>query len=155
MKKIILSGIVAFSLNSCTQVNSNGEKTITQGEDTVAEVGISLNKYDAISELAEIKDPSVLLFKASGTEPGWFAEFYNDKLRLIVDYGKDSIWIDDSFEKISDEKGFTYMKTIKEKSVTISVENKSCTSAAGESADRSIIVKFNNSIYKGCGSFIK
>lgn len=155
MKKIILSGILALAMISCTQVNSNADKTITKGGDTVADVDISLSKLDAINELAEIKDPSELLFKASGTEPGWFAEFYNNKLRLVVDYGKDSIWIDDSFEKIKDDNGFTYMKTIKEKSVTISVENKPCTSASGEEADRSMIVKLNNGIYKGCGSFVK
>jgi uncharacterized membrane protein len=155
MKKIIISGILAIVMFSCTQVNSNGEKTITKGDDTVADVDISLSKLDAINELAEIKDPSELLFKASGTEPGWFAEFYNDKLRLVVDYGKDSVWIDDSFEKVKDESGFTYIKTIKEKSVTISVENKPCTNAAGEKADRSVIVKLNAGIFKGCGSFVK
>ncbi|MCD6019591.1 MAG: hypothetical protein K0S53_2712 [Bacteroidetes bacterium] len=155
MKKIILSGIVMLAMFSCTQVNSNGEKTITKGGDTVADVDISLSKLDAINELAEIKDPSELLFRASGTEPGWFAEFYNDKLRLVVDYGKDSIWIEDSFEKIKEEKSFTYMKTLNEKSVTMSIESKSCTNAAGEKADRSVIIKFNNSVYKGCGSFVK
>ncbi len=144
-----------LAMISCTQVNSNGEKTITQGDDTVTEVGISLNKYDAISELAEIEEPQELLFRATGTEPGWMAEFYNDKLRLVVDYGKDSIWIDDSFEKIKDEKGFTFMKTIKEKSVTISVENKTCTDAAGDKADRLVMIKFNNTVYKGCGNFTK
>lgn len=147
--------MVALTIYSCTQINSKGEKTITSGGDTVADVDISLSKLDAINELAEIKDPSVLLFKASGTEPGWFAEMYNDKLRLVVNYGKDSIWIEDSFEKIKDENGFTFMKTIKEKSVTMSVENKSCTNASGDKADRLVIIKFNNAIYKGCGSFVK
>lgn len=155
MKKIVLTGIISILMISCTQVNSNGEKTITKGGDTVADVDISLSKYDAINELAEIKEPSELLFKASGTEPGWFAEFYNDKLRLVVNYGKDSIWIEDSFEKVNDEKGFAYMKTMNDKSVTISIENKPCTAASGEKADRLVILKFKSSIYKGCGSFVK
>ncbi|MES2567986.1 MAG: hypothetical protein V4565_14020 [Bacteroidota bacterium] len=155
MKKIVLSTLMTLVLISCTQVNSNGEKIVTKGDDTVADVNINLSKYDAITELAEIKDPSELLFKASGTEPGWFAEFYNNKLRLVVEYGKDSIWIDDSFEKIKDENSFTYIKTINGKSVTMSIENKSCTNAAGEKADRSVIIKLNSSVYKGCGSFVK
>ncbi|MDF2448268.1 MAG: hypothetical protein K0R26_772 [Bacteroidota bacterium] len=155
MKEIIGTVVFCFLLLGCSQVNTNGEKTITQGGDTVADVNISLSKLDAISELADINEPSELLFKASGTEPGWFAEFYNDKLRLVVDYGKDSVWINDSFEKVIDAGGFTYLKTLKDKDVTISVENKPCVNAAGDKTDRSVILKFNSAIYKGCGSFIK
>ena len=38
---------------------------------------------NALAEMDEEAEPSKLLFKASGIEPGWFAEFYNNKLRLV------------------------------------------------------------------------
>lgn len=160
IKYILLSFIFLF-LVSCKEVSLTDEKTITQGNDTVGEVDIVLSKVDALNSLAEIDDNQShpLLFKASGTEPGWFAEFFDNKLRLVVDYGKDSLLLDDSFNNINDEKGFTYVKSLKmnnkQQSVTISIQNKPCTDIAGNKADRLVIIKYNNVLYNGCGSFIK
>ena len=145
---------------SCTQVNSNGEKTITKGKDTVTEVGISLNKYDAISELAEIEEPQELLFRASGIEPGWLAEFYNNKLRLVVDYGKDSLIMDNQkFEDLDDKNGFVFeIKGEKDngKNVAIRIINTTCVaSGSGNKEDRTVYVTYKGKTYKGCGSFVK
>lgn len=163
MKKMILLVATTFIAFACTQVNSNAEKTITQGDDTVASLEISTSKVDALNTLAEMDEeaaPSKLLFKASGIEPGWFAEFYTDKLRLLVDYGKDSLIISDhQFDGLDNKDGFIFgVQGEKDlnKNVVINIDNKSCTDAgSGDVKDRTVIVKYKGKTYKGCGSFVK
>ena len=161
MIKNVIYSVTVLILVSCTQVNTKGEKTITQGDDTVSEVEISLSKVDALNSLAEMDEPkkSILLFKASGTEPGWFAEFYDNKLRLVVDYGKDSLLIDDKFEISESDKTFAYSKAVtingKNTAISVAINNTPCTSASGDKENRTVSIKFNNKEYKGCGSFIK
>lgn len=161
MRNFLILGAAVFVLLACNQVNTTGEKTITQGEDTIAEVDISLSKMDAVEELSKIDEPAKnkLLFKASGTEPGWTADFYDNKLRLVVDYGKDSLLIDDKFSMSESDKSYAYSNstTVNGKNMAISVafSNSPCTSASGSKEDRSVSIKFNNKEYKGCGSFIK
>lgn len=151
MIKNSLLGLSLVFLVSCTQVNSSGEKTVTSDGDTVADVDISVSKLDALTNLVEeeAKKDEKVIFKASGTEPGWTAQFNNHQLKLVVDYGKDSVMVDDSFEDVYSEKGFNY--TNQEKSLSIRIENKKCTDAAGNIGARSVSIIYNNKTYTGCG----
>lgn len=157
MVKTIFSASCFLFLVACTQVNSNDEKTVTKDGDTVADVDISVSKLDALTNLVEeeTKNDTKVIFKASGTEPGWTAEFYPHQLKLHLNYGKDSLTIDDSFKEVNSEEGFTYTKTVtvnnKETALKISIQNKACTDAAGNQADRSVNITYNNTIYQGCG----
>lgn len=162
MKKQLLFSISSFLLLSCTQVNSNGEKTITQGDDTISSVEISTSKIDTLNSLSEMdeEETSILLFKASGIEPGWFAEFYSNKLRLVLDYGKDSLVMNDQkFEGLDDKEGYIFgVQGDKDmrKNVEINIINKSCEDAgSGDKEDRTVIVTYKGKTYKGCGSFVK
>lgn len=163
MKKYILFSSALFALIACTQVNSTGEKNITLGEDTVASVEISTSKVDALNALAEMDEetePSKLLFKASGIEPGWFAEFYTDKLRLLVEYGKDSLIIDNQkMEGLDNKDGYIFAVQGEKdlnKNVGINIINKSCVDAgSGDKKDRTVVVTYKGKTYKGCGSFVK
>lgn len=162
MIKNTLLGLTAFILVSCTQVNSTGEKTITQGDDTVSSVEISTSKVDALNTLAEMDETetSKLIFKASGTEPGWFAEIYNNKLRLVVDYGKDSLIMENQkFEGLDDKEGYIFgVQGDKDasKNIGINIINKPCTDAgSGDKMDRMVVVSYKGKSYKGCGNFIK
>lgn len=165
MKKLILSCATLVVMFSCNQSKTSDSKSVTVGNDTVADVDIAITKLDQIAEIADdshetVAKPHQLLFTAHGSEPGWFAQFYNDKLRLLVDYGKDSVLIDDVFEKLDDTNGFKYVKAVSENekkySLAISIENVSCISeASGDKEDRKVTVKYNNKTYKGCGSFVK
>lgn len=160
MIKYILVSLTALFLVSCSQVNSNGEKIITQGGDTIGEVDISLSKMDLVEELSKIDEPetSKLLFKASGTEPGWFAEFYNNKLRLVVDYGKDSLNVESQFDNLDSKDGFMYEIAIGDKTNKnfIQIINKSCTDAgSGDTKDRQVALSYKGKTYKGCGNFSK
>ena len=133
------------------------------GKDTVSNVDISISKLDALSNLAEDEKPvdnHALVFTAHGSEPGWYAQFYNNHLKLVVDYGKDSVLINDVFEKLDDAKGYTYSKAKSENgekyALSISIVNTPCVYAAsGDKEDRTVTVKLNNKTYKGCGSFTK
>lgn len=163
MKKYILFSAAIFAFIACTQVNSNGEKNITLGEDTVASVEISTSKVDALNALAEMDEeaePSKLLFKASGIEPGWFAEFYTNKLRLVVDYGKDSLIMDhQKFEGLDNKDGYIFAiqgEKDLSKNIVVNIDNKSCVDAgSGDKKDRAVVVFYKGKTYKGCGSFVK
>jgi uncharacterized membrane protein len=156
MIKYILLSLTSLLLVSCTQVNTTGEKTITKGDETIAEVGISLSKMDALNSLAEMDEPQShpLLFKASGIEPGWFAEVYENKLRLVVDYGKDSLILEDKFEGLDNSKGYVFDNHLNK--VSIHIENKPCIADGnGNKMDRTVVITYKAKSYKGCGSFIK
>jgi uncharacterized membrane protein len=165
MKKIVIPIIALFVATACNQLNSKGEKTVKEGDDTVANVDISVSKLDALTNLVEEEEQRhakehKLLFTAHGSEPGWYAQFYSDKLRLVVDYGKDSLWIEDTFENLDDTKGYNYSKAKSEDgekyALAIAIANTPCVySASGDKEDRSVTVKLNNKTYKGCGSFVK
>ena len=101
MKKIVIPVIIFVALSACNQLNTKGDENIKLGEDTDSNVDISISKLDALSNLAEDEKPvdnHALVFTAHGSEPGWYAQFYNNHLKLVVDYGKDSILINDVFD---------------------------------------------------------
>lgn len=161
MIKYITVSVMAFFLVSCTQVNTTGEKTITQGGDTESEVNISLSKIEALNSLAEMDEEQThkMVFKASGTEPGWFAEVYDNKLRLLVDYGKDSLILNSKFEDLDNEKGSLIElnnENDKSKKNSIQIINKPCIAdGSGDKMDRTVVVTYKTKTYKGCGSFVK
>ncbi len=155
MIKHTLIGLTALFLVSCTKVNTTTDKTITQDGDTIAEVDISLSKMDAVEELSEIEDEpkaDKILFKASGAEPGWFAEISELKIRLVVDYGKDSLIMDNKGSVINEKEDYSYV--IKD-NISINAVNKPCTAASGDKMDRQVTVKYKGKTYTGCGSFEK
>lgn len=156
MKTLFFSTMAFAFLVSCTQVNSNGEKTVTQGEDTLSDVSISLSKMDAVEELANMKEDGKadLVFKASGTEPGFTAEFYADRLYLVADYGKDKLTIKRAnidLDQTSDLK----IDLQSGAGDYILIQNKPCQNAAGELEERTVQLTYKGKLYKGCGSFKK
>lgn len=162
MKTTIICAFTALILSACTQVNTQGEKNITQGDDTISSVDISVTKTGGLLDLAEEVEKAEspkLLFKATGSEPGWFAEIYSNKLRLVVDYGKDSLIIEDTFKDFENEKNFVYVKSISENgkanALSLSINKGACTEASGEKQDYLVSFKLNSKSYKGCGSLVK
>lgn len=156
---VFILSVILFS--SCTQVNTEGTKNIVVGEDTVAEVDIAISKLDQIAEIAEEpKQEQKLIFTAHGSEPGWLAQFYTNKLRVLANYGKDSILLNDDFTSLIDAKDYNYNKSItingKSSNIIISIQNKSCVSeASGDKEDKKVLMNFNFKTYSGCGSFNK
>lgn len=150
MKKIIGLLAIVLTISSCTQINSTGEKNVTKGDDTIADMDISLSKMDVVEELANIEDDRILL-KASGSEPGWFAEFYSTKIRLVVDYGKDSL----TFVRKNEDLSKDNLNILFGKSDEINITKKACTNAAGEVTDRTLNITYKGKKYQGCGILIQ
>lgn len=126
------------------------EDSIIEKQDTIVAVDLTNSKT------AKVAKPLLI---ARGSEPGWYAEFFSDHLRLLVDYGKDSLILEKDFSGINNDK--TYSVTIventnenkKNKSLTISVTDKPCTEeGSGEKREKSISIKYNNKTYKGCAT---
>ena len=138
------------------RVTSTGDKTIKQGQDTLSDVNISLSKLDAVEELSNMKEggTSELVFKASGSEPGWTADFYKDRIFIVADQGSDKITI--KRNNIDLEQKIDIKINIGSSVVDcITIQNKSCTNMAGEKEERSVMMVYNGKLYKGCGSFQK
>lgn len=93
---------------------------------------------------------TTLLLVARGSEPGWYAEFFSDRLRLLIDNGTDSLILEKDFSGVDND---SYSKTIPENDLSISVNDKPCTEeASGEKRERSISIKYNKKTYKGCAT---
>lgn len=153
---LILSLFASVVLSACKDVNSHSDTAVTTGADTITEAEISVSKTDALINAVEelSKEPeSKLLFKASGFEPGWLLSIHTDKLKLISDYGKDSILINDDFNTLTKDKAFTYSNN---SNFSLNITNKPCNDeATGEKKDCSVSIQFKGKNFKGCGSFEK
>lgn len=154
MKKLLL--FPALILLACSQVHTEGEKTIVQGEDTIAHADISVSKLDAVEELSkeEPKPSSKVIFKAHGSEPGWYAEFMESGMRFVYDYGKDSLWlnIDDMQNILNDQPFILNDRTLDFK---LRIENTPCTNDKGDKESRTVSIIYHGKPYKGCGDLVK
>ncbi len=154
MKKIILVLIVAAMFSNCEQIEKIDAQMDADSTDIANEIADMTNTLVAVERLAE-SGGSELLFKASGTEPGWTAEYFSDKFKLVVDYGKDSLIIK-NISKYFDLNGgynFSYKNSEggKEIHLNVKIEDKECIDAAGNKKNRAVTITYNDKVYKGCG----
>ena len=155
MKKFALYFILTGFLFSCNVPKNDSEENISinkleiltsLGEEDTVKI-IEENKVEALdnNRLSKNQKPLVI---ARGSEPGWYAEFFADHLRLLVDYGKDSLILENDFSAINTNKSFN---TVIENKLNISISNTPCTEeASGEKREKSISIKYNGKTYKGC-----
>ena len=136
---------------------------------------IPTSKLEALTNLNEINDSAkeVLkskpntkriakpLFIATGDNPGWYAAFSADHLRLLINDGSDSLNLNHDFSKILSER--MYKETIvgaasdKDKSgftLVIQIETKACGKPDRTKKERSVTLRYNNQTMKGCGGTI-
>ena len=152
MKKIIYLFSTVFVLWSCTQGKSDSENHGASKDSMDADV--SLSKMDMVEELANVDEECHVLFNASGTEPGWMADFYKDKIRLIVNSGRDSVIMERDNKDLND-KADIKIKLPSGASDMMLIENKSCTAISGDIRERTVTLKCMGKDYTGCGSFKK
>lgn len=110
------------------------------------------------TETVTSKNASAPLMTARGSEPGWYAEFFSDHAKLVLDYGKDTVNVKYDFTNINKDK--TYSAKIANVSVdhgkttsqalVVNIESKPCTEASGETKEKTITLKYNSKEYKGC-----
>jgi uncharacterized membrane protein len=127
-------------------------------EDTVKNVEETKVETTDVARVSKNQKPLVI---ARGSEPGWYAEFFADHLRLLVDYGADSLILEKDFSGINNDKTYsaaivensTENKDHKSISLSISLTDKPCTEeASGEKREKSISIKYKGKTYKGCAT---
>ncbi len=161
MKRFILYFVVVCVFIAC---NDKTEGTI---EAKAAETSASHKSDTGTTAMSDtlvehraarhLKKTTPLLI-ARGSEPGWYAEFFADHLRLLIDNGTDSLMVDNiDFSKINADKNFFEMDITHDKNkkwyLSISINGKPCMeSGSGEKRERSISITYNKKTYKGCAT---
>ncbi len=144
--------VTLLFLVSCSSTNE--DKNTAKNKFAVE---ISVTK-DSVKVGVKPKSKHKLLLIARGSEPGWYAEFFTDHLRLLINNGTDSLHLDEDFSDITSKE--EYKKTIIQAnssndntgslSVVIKIEPKQCTEANGDIKEKSISLRYNNQNFKGC-----
>ena len=154
----------AFSCNTKINEEDNIPTSKTELLTTLSEIDDTVkSETDVKTETVstEISLAAKPLLIARGSEPGWYAEFFKDHLRLLLDYGKDSVLVEANFSDVVKAKSFksSYTKATAGKGKTkaialaIVIDIKSCTEeASGDKRERTITMKFNGKTYKGCAT---
>ena len=153
VKRISIVALVV-GLMGCEQVAKIDAQMDADSTDIANEIADMNGTLQALEKLSEAGE-SKLIFKASGTEPGWFAEYFTDKFKLVTDYGKDSLIIQ-NISKYFDLNGgysFSYKNSEagKETRLNVKIEDKECFAASGDKKSKTVTVNYNGKIYTGCG----
>lgn len=165
MKNVITCFILAFFFASCNIKNEEPVEAplVVAPEGSVnTDTGIVPAK-DTLSYDQGLRKTAKLLLIARGSEPGWYAEFFEDHLRLLIDNGTDSLKFEKDFSGINEGSSYDMNlkqdfknpgdKIVKVTAVDIKIENKSCTEeGSGEKREKSISIKYNGKTYKGCAT---
>jgi hypothetical protein len=152
MKKIMIL-FFALVLASCDWVKKVDKQMDADSTDIANEIADMTSTLSVIERLA---NEGELLFKAVGSEPGWYAEFHTNKFRMLMNYGKDSIVL---FREFKQDGNFDFNYSISENGkdikMEVDVEDKECTDAAGGKNPNVVTVKFNDKVFTGCGMPVK
>jgi len=104
-----------------------------------------------------------LMFKASGTEPGWTLDFYTDHIKVVLDYGEIEFEMEQAWEdQDSLISGKKYKKTFtipgqsgEATDFVMEIDPQPCTDDAGDKASHTAKLTFSKKEYIGCGKFVK
>lgn len=151
-KKFASIAVLAILFCQCEQIEKIDAQMDADSTDIANEIA-DLKSLGTLERLA--KEEHKLLFKASGSEPGWTAEYYSDQFRLLANYGKDSLIIQ-NISKYFDLDGgysFSYKNTEagNEIRLNVKIEDKECINAAGDKKPKTVTITFNDKVYTGCG----
>lgn len=156
--KKLSAAVLVVGLMSCEQIAKIDAQMDADSTDVANEIA-DLKNMGLVEKLAE-EGESELIFVARGSEPGWLAEYYTDKFRLLVDYGKDSLIIQ-NISKYFDLKGgysFSYKNSEagNEVRLNVKIEDKPCIEeSTAEKKSKTVTITFNDKVYKGCGDEVK
>lgn len=131
-----------------------GKKEVETNLESVDTNNVNEEKVNEVQTNSRVLKNTKLLLIARGSEPGWYAEFFEDHLRLLIDYGTDSLILEKDFSKINADKAFnTSLENKSTPPLIISISEKPCVEeASGEKREKSISIKYKNKTYKGCAS---
>lgn len=143
MKKLLYTFLIAV----CFGCESN-DKTTNQATDS-NEAEMPTSKLEALVELEKVDDTeSKLLFSGFGSEPGWTLEIYSNKIRVLVNYGKDSLIVNEDFASTYSNDNFNYNY----KDFRLKIEQKKCTDESkGDTHTHAVTFDYVGKTFKGCG----
>ena len=152
MKKLLCTAFVAITLCGCEQIEKIDAQMDADSTDVDNEIA-DLKSLGTLERLA--KEEHKLIFKASGSEPGWTAEYYTDQFKLLANYGKDSLIIQNISKYFDLDGGYSFSYKNSEAGneirLSVKIEDKECTNAAGDKKPKTVTVNFNDKVYTGCG----
>jgi uncharacterized membrane protein len=173
--KWLLCFVVAGALVSCNVPKDGNEETIptnklealtnlekeeTKKEDTAKIVEkVVEEKTDVENKNLRVAKTNKPLLIARGSEPGWYAEFFADHLRMLIDNGTDSVIVERDFSGINSDP--MYNTPISKSAngsrerlaFTVSISNKKCIEeASGEKREKEITILYRSKQYKGCAT---
>jgi hypothetical protein len=107
-KLIIALSVLAFV--SCNEIKEEDNVPTSKVEllTSLEDVGDTIKKTTEVTSEQNAKtaaDKKPILI-ARGTEPGWYAEFSKNHLRLLINNGQDSVHVDHDFASIETEKTY-------------------------------------------------
>lgn len=156
---VVITIVIGFT--NCDQVAKIDKQMDADSTDIANEIeDLTTGTLQALDKLSQEEAKSELIFMARGSEPGWIAEYYTDKFKLVVDYGKDSLIIK-NISKYFDLKGgysFSYKNNEagKETRLNVKIEDKACVDeATAEKKSKTVTITYNDKVYKGCGEEVK
>ncbi len=159
MRNVIAYFILLFIFISCNIKNEGALEApvIVVSADSLNKDTRTVSRADTLSSDSRLSKKTKLLLIARGSEPGWYAEFFEDHLRLLIDNGTDSLTMENDFSNIDQKNsyGVTLLKNALKGAfkLDIKIENKACSEeASGEKREKSITIKYNGKTYKGCAT---
>lgn len=175
MLKVICCLIVAGAIVSCNVPKDGNEETMptnkiealtnlekeeAKKEDTVKAIEkVVEEKTDVENKNLRVAKTNKPLLIARGSEPGWYAEFFSDHLRMLIDNGTDSVFVERDFSGINTDP--MYNTPISKNAsgsrerlaFTVSISNKKCVEeASGEKREKEITILYRSKQYKGCAT---
>ncbi len=145
----LLFALIAFSCNN-TSVQSNKSNTNI----------VEQNETDTILTNKRIQDSNVIvdnhkqindeiIYKASGSEPGWYMELTTTQVRFINNYGQDTM----IFEHKKDIEKLPLLIT--KEDISIKIDKQKCTAVSGEEKLLLVEINYKGKTLRGCGDKIK
>lgn len=150
MKKIIFALLIA-GFFSCEQIEKLDKQMEPDSTDVANEIAEVKKEMALVEHLAK-EDKSKLLFTAFGSEPGWTMEIYPTHIKAMLNYGQDSLWINDDFSGVNSESGFEYSADNNNGKIIIKIINESCIDGSkGDKHNRKVEFIVKGKTLTGCG----
>lgn len=151
--------IILFALTVCSCNEIKEEDNIPTSKVELLTSLEETEEEEKTQTIDSVKSSEKILLTGRGSEPGWSAEFYADRVKLTLDHGEISEVIAHDFSNVASDKLFklslsniTTLNGKKEiKKFSVVIETVSCKEeSTGEMKDRKITVIFNDKTYNGC-----
>jgi hypothetical protein len=144
MRSVFIFAIILFAF-SCSQPETPKEEKTSFQTVNVPNDTVKVTHMDA--------DTSKLLMMGRGSEPGWFCQFYQNKVRFVFDQGNDSIILRgmDFSNQMRMQNGFENFKFSSPKQDTVfETVTGECWEVSGEKRGMQMQIIVGKRVFKGC-----